>query len=145
MELSKFTFKRKKTGGEYTAMQFARPVNKKTRKGKLIVKMDLSEFIKLSEREIDELLTKHEIDPKVAKIYGGNRILRQRAAGSGMVDDVIGMLHDRKIVIPNVTDAAKIAVAYRGLATSILTLYREKQRMGKKDWTIDKCFSTVID
>jgi hypothetical protein len=101
--------------------------------------------LKLSEREVDELLKKHEIDSKTAKIYGANRILRQRAAGSGMVDDIISRLHADKVSIPNVTEAEKIAAGYRAIATSILTLYRDKQRLGKADWTIDRCYSTVVD
>jgi hypothetical protein len=143
--LNKFTFKRKKTGGLYDAMQFATPVAKKTRKGTLVIKQDVSEYLKLTEREIDALLKKHEIDTKVAKIYGANRILRQRAAGSGMVDDIISRLHENNVQIPGVTDGERIASGYRAIATSILTLYRDKQRLGKKDWTIDKCYSTVVD
>lgn len=145
LALAKFLFKRKKTGGEYQALQFAVPVEVKTRKGKIVTKMDVGPFLKLTEREIDQLLIKHEIDSKTAKIYGANRILRQRAAGSGMVDDVISMLHSRKVAIPNVTDPEKIAQGYRAIAGTILGLYRDKQRQGKTDWTIDKCFSTVVD
>jgi hypothetical protein len=148
MKLARFEFTRKKTGQKYMALQFAESVVttgiKGKTKGKPITRRDSTKFFALTEREIDALLKENEIDSKVAKILGANVILRKRAAGSGMVDVIIAKLQEKNVLIPNVTDPEKIASGRRAIATSILTLFRDRQRMGKP-WDLDKCFSVVCD
>jgi hypothetical protein len=144
-----FEFSRKKSKAKYTAVQFAEKVQTLGTRGKskdkIIVKRDVSKFVALTEREIDSLLAEYEIDVKLAKVLGANLILRQKAAGGGMIDVVISWLRRDKIVIPDVTDPEKIASGYRSIASTILGIYRDKVRMGKKTATIEKCYTAFFD
>lgn len=143
IKLHSFTFNRKRGGGKYTALQFAVPVSRKTRKGEVVTKPDISEFIRLDAATIRKYAQAHELNEHVAMILGFNILLRRKAAGSGMVDVVIAKLRDMNI-LSNETDVQKRELGLRMLAANILQLFRERQRIGKP-LTLDACFSKVLD
>jgi hypothetical protein len=145
---TEFTFSRKGNDQTYTAVQFAEKIvrlgTRGEAKGEIIETRDVSRFLAMSEAEIDALLEEYEVDPKEAKLYGANKILKNRAAGGGMADVIMSWLRRDKIAFPNAKDAKQLAKDMRQVAATVLNTYNAKTKQGKTT-TIEKCYDQVVN
>jgi hypothetical protein len=149
MELNIFSFNRKGNGKQkvpYKALQFATPkeviLTRGKSAGKRVIKLDIEEYVKLDEATIRKMINAQGIDFRKALILGANLSLRRKASGGGMQDEIVLRLH-KDGILSDEKDEERRATGLRGIATSILTLFREKSRMGK-DWSLDKCYDMVV-
>lgn len=149
LKLGVFTFKRKKSDQTFEALQLAVPTSKKLQRGKdkdkVVIVADYKPFFALDEKTIRDFLIANKVDIRKALVIGGSRILRVLAAKGGMHEEIVMRLQKDNFASYE-KDEKKKATAMAAMATTILSLYRDKNRKEKsKKWTLDFCYDTCVD
>jgi hypothetical protein len=149
LKLGIFKFRRKKSDQTYEAQQLAVPtvvvLQRGKTKGQTVIKADYKPFFALDEKTIRDFLTANNVSIVKALVLGGSRILRIAAAKGGMHDDmVMRLIKDNYASYEK--DEAKRKTATAAMATTILSLYRDKNREKKSEkWTIDFCYTRCLE
>jgi hypothetical protein len=148
LKLGVFTFKRKKTDQTFEALQLAVPTAKKLQRGKdkdkVVIVPNYKPFFELDEKTIRDFLAANNVDVRMALVLGGCKVLKIAASKGGMHDEIVMRLTKDNFASYE-KDEKKRKTALAAMATTILSLYRDKNRKEKsKKWDLDFCYETCV-